>query len=73
VEHVRFWSSNAHGGYGEKLVPRAKIVRALFSRLDRPAMINRVTTLPPTDQFLAEMLKRAATQEEVNKICRVQD
>jgi hypothetical protein len=73
VEHVRFWSSNVPDGYGEKLIPRTKIMRALFSRLDRPAMINRVASLSPTDDFLASMLKRSATQEEVNHLCKVQD
>jgi hypothetical protein len=63
VEQVRFWSSNVPDGYGEKVIPRSKIVRALFSRLDRPAMINRVANLPPVDEFLAGMLKRSATQE----------
>jgi hypothetical protein len=73
VEHVRFWSSNVPDGYGEKLISRSKIVRALFSRLDRPAMINRVASLPPVDDFLASMLKRTATQEQVNRYCKVEE
>ena len=73
VEHVRFWSSNVPNGYGEKLIPRSKIIRALFSRLDRPAMINRVANLPPVDDFLAGMLKRSATQEQVKEYCKVEE
>ena len=73
VEQVRFWSSNVPDGYGEKVIPRGKIVRALFSRLDRPAMINRVAGLSPTDEFLASMLKRAATPEEVKQFCKVDE
>jgi hypothetical protein len=72
VEHVRFWSSNTPEGYGEKVIPRGKIVRALFSRLERPALINRVANLPKTDSFLASMLKRAATEAEVHQLCKVQ-
>jgi hypothetical protein len=73
VDHVRFWSSNLPEGYSQKVIPRSKIVRALFSRLDRPAMINRVAALPAVDGFLASMLKRSATQEEVNQHCKVQE
>jgi len=36
-------------------------------------MINRVAALPAVDGFLASMLKRSATQEEVNQCCKVQD
>src|ERR1700704_2911373 len=37
----RFWSSNIPSGYGEKSVPRTKIVHAIFSRLERPAKLAR--------------------------------
>jgi hypothetical protein len=73
VEHVRFWSSNIPDGYGVKVIPKSKIARALFSRLDRPARINSVAALPPVDDFLASMLKRSATQQEVNQFCNVRD
>ena len=36
LDYVRFWSSNIPTGYGEKSVPRSKIVHAIFSRLDAP-------------------------------------
>lgn len=69
VEHVRFWSSNQPGGYGEKSVPRSKIAWAIFSRLERPARISRLIGLPKVDTFLASMLKRSATREEVGSLC----
>jgi len=34
IEHVRFWSSNIPFGYGEKTVPKSKIINAIFSRLE---------------------------------------
>ena len=47
VETVRFWSSNRPGGFGESSVPREKIARAIFSRLEHPEKISGWTTLPP--------------------------
>jgi hypothetical protein len=69
TQHVRFWSSNQPGGYGEKAVPRSKIAWAVFSRLERPARVSRLAGLPLTDTFLASMLKRSATREEVASKC----
>lgn len=69
VEHVRFWSSNQPGGYGEKSVPRSKIAWAIFSRLERPARVSRFVGLSKIDPFLASMLKRSATWEEVGSQC----
>lgn len=56
VEQVRFWSSNKPGGYGQKCVPRAKIARAIFSRLESPENIRNATTLPKKDAYLASLL-----------------
>ena len=42
LDYVRFWSSNIPTGYGEKSVPRAKIIHAIFSRLDAPENLARV-------------------------------
>jgi hypothetical protein len=67
--YVRFWSSNQPGGYGEKAVPRSKIAWAIFSRLERPARVTRLAGLPRMDTFLASMLKRSATREEVASVC----
>lgn len=66
-ELVRFWSSNLPGGYGEKEVPREKIKWALFSRLEHPERITAVTRLTKTDRFLAEMLTKRFTRDEVRK------
>jgi hypothetical protein len=74
-EYVRFWSSNLPSvkgdlsGYGVKLVPRTKMARVIFSRLERPANLSRALTLPKIDTFLASMLTRSATFDEVRKMC----
>ncbi len=70
VEQVRFWSSNKPGGYGIKVVPRAKIAWALFSRLEKPEAIVRAEVLPSRDAFLANMLRARASRREVLKQCR---
>jgi hypothetical protein len=69
VEHVRFWSSNNPGGYGQKSVPRTNVAWAIFSRLERPARVSRFAGLPRIDTFLASLLKRPSTREEVASQC----
>ena len=69
VDYVRFWSSNKPGGYGEKRVPRRNVSYAIFSRLENPENLVRVTRIEPRDAFLASMLTASASQEEVRKKC----
>jgi hypothetical protein len=73
IEHVRFWSSNKPGGYGEKTVPRTEVKWAVFSRLERPARITRVLDLPPVEDYLASLLKVPTTRAKVISLCRVQE
>lgn len=68
VEHVRFWSSNQPDGFGEKSVPRDKIVRALFSRLEDPARISGWKALPARDEYLAGLLKTESSFAEAKKL-----
>src|SRR6185436_20286075 len=65
VEHVNFWSSNQPLGYGYKLVPRSKVVWAIFSRLENPGAISQAGRLAATDGYLASLLTARSTQEEV--------
>jgi len=67
VEHVRFWSSNQPGGYGEKSVPRSKIAHALFSRLEHPERLNAAPALPKSDPYLAGLLSKASSFAEACK------
>jgi hypothetical protein len=67
VDTVQFWSSNKKGGYGCAEVPRSKIKRMLFSRLTHPEQINQIGELP-TDEYLASMLDRSSTPEEMYRM-----
>jgi hypothetical protein len=69
IDHVRFWSSNIPTGYGEKSVPRSKIVHAIFSRLDAPANLSRAAALTPVDKYLAGLLSTQSSFEEAKAKC----
>jgi hypothetical protein len=69
VEYVRFWSSNKPGGYGEKRVPRRSVAYAIFSRLENPGNLARVSRIEPRDAFLASMLTVRSSQGEVREKC----
>lgn len=71
VEHIRFWSSNLPGGYGEKSVPRTKIARAIFSRLERPENLVRVKAMPALDSYLAGLLTRSSDLSEAKSKCGI--
>ena len=64
VPHVRFWSSNKPHGYGEKSVPKSKIARAIFSRLETPANIQNLSTIPKKDAYLAGLLTHESSFSE---------
>jgi hypothetical protein len=72
VEMIRFWSSNQPDGYGQKEVPRTRIVNAIFSRLEYPGKIQQAPSLPPANGYLASLLLKdssfaeALTQSGVN-------
>ena len=70
VDYVRYWSSNIPTGYGEKSVPRTKIVYAIFSRLDAPANLSRsVDRRPFVDKYLASLLNSRSSFEEARAKC----
>lgn len=69
--HVRFWSSNKPGGYGEKSVSREKIARAIFSRLEFPERLSSVSTLAHRDAYLAGLLSKKSSFEEAARVCGV--
>jgi hypothetical protein len=64
-EFLRFWSSNIPDGYGTKEVPVSKAKRMLFSRLTHPSAFNNAPELPAKDDFLASMLKKSFSMDEV--------
>ncbi len=73
VEQIRFWSSNQPGGFGEKVVPRAKIAWALFSRLENPQNIARWRSLPPRDPWLASLLTVESSRAEALRMAGVKE
>jgi hypothetical protein len=72
VECVRFWSSNKPGGYGEKIVPKSKIARALFSRLEHPERLALAANLPRIDTYLASLLERDSSFAEACRLTGAQ-
>jgi hypothetical protein len=69
LDYVRYWSSNIPTGYGEKSVPRSKIVHAIFSRLDAPANLSRSVTTPAVDKYLASLLSTRSSFAEAKAKC----
>lgn len=67
-EMVRFWSSNQAEGFGEKTIPRKKIARALFSRLEHPERLNKWASLPSKDAYLASLLRTESSFAEAKKM-----
>lgn len=66
---IGFWSSNAStSGMGIKWVTKSSIARALLSRFERPSAIANVLKIPRTDTYLADMLKRASTAQEMSQM-----
>jgi hypothetical protein len=70
-EYVRFWSSNMPAGYGEKEVPRSKIACAIFSRLETPENLARISQVPSTDSYLASLLRKESSLAEALKKCGI--
>jgi hypothetical protein len=69
VPSVRFWSSNIPGGYGEKSVPRSKIVHAIFSRLEAPENLANIKSVPDVDPYLSSLLARRSSFPEAMQKC----
>jgi hypothetical protein len=67
--YVRFWSSNVPAGYGEKSVPRSKIARVIFSRLEKPENLTRIKAVPEMDPYLAGLItQRSSFAEALTKV-----
>ena len=68
VECVRFWSSTKPAGYGEKSVPKSRVARAIFSRLETPSNLSLLPVLPPRDAYLAGLLRKESGSAEVKQM-----
>jgi len=69
LDYVRFWSSNIPLGYGIRTIPRTKIIHAIFSRLEAPANLARINTIPAIDNYLASLLRRRSNFVEAKEKC----
>jgi hypothetical protein len=67
-EFVRYWSSNQPNGFGTAVVSRQRIKRVLFSRLEHPEQIRNILAIPARDAYLAAMLKRPSSGEEMARM-----
>jgi hypothetical protein len=68
-DYVRYWSSNIPLGYGERSVPRTKIVHAVFSRLSAPANLSRIEQMPRLDPYLASLERVRSSYAEAKEKC----
>jgi hypothetical protein len=69
LDYVRYWSSNIPSGYGERSVPRTKIVHAIFSRLFAPSNLARIATAPKLDPYLASLERVRSSYAEAKEKC----
>ncbi len=69
AQYVRFWSSNVPAGYGEERVPRGKIARVIFSRLEAPQNLARIKSAPAVDPYLAALVTERSSFAEALKKC----
>ncbi len=68
---ITYWSSNQPNGYGTKTTHKEKIKQVLFSRLTKPSALANGSNLPAKDPFLADMLHKDFTWQQVVKSCKV--
>jgi hypothetical protein len=69
LDYVRFWSSNIPFGYGERSVPRTKIVHAILSRLYSPSNLSRIGAAPLLDKYLASLERVRSSYAEAKEKC----
>src|SRR5450432_2218512 len=69
LDYVRFWSSNIPFGYGERSVPRSRIVHAIFSRLYAPANLAKIEETPAVDRYLASLERVRSSYAEAKEKC----
>ena len=69
VPMIRFWGSSLSTyGYSERVIARSEAKRLLFSRLDTPEHFERLAQLPDVDPFLASMLTRVSSWDELKAV-----
>ena len=71
IDIINFWSSNSPNGYGKKSCRRSSIHRMIFSRLTTPEGLLKVLSVPSSDSYLASLLHRSTTLEEIKCNCGI--
>lgn len=71
--YVRYWSSNSPDGRSERTIPRSKIYRAVFSRFSKPKNLKNILTIPARDFYLASLLTKDSTEEEMWELIGIND
>jgi hypothetical protein len=71
IEYVRYWSSNIPLGYGERSVPRTKIVHAIFSQLEAPSNLSRIGKVPRLDPYLGSLERVRSSYAEAKAKCGI--
>ncbi len=73
ITYVSFWSSNkSTNGYGKKSVPQTRIHHMIFSRLTAPQNISKAPSLPRVDPYLASLLDRSSSLDEMARCCGIE-
>lgn len=72
VTTITYWSSNkSTHGYGKKSIALSHLHHMIFSRLTTPQNILNASSLPKIDSYLASLLVRSSSWEEVKAYCHV--
>lgn len=65
---MKFWaSSKSTNGFSERTILMSEAERILFSRLTNPENVVEIAKLPEEDDFLASMLNRVSSWEELKR------
>ena len=71
VTYLNCWSSNKPDGYGKRSYPLSKMHHLIFSRLQNPTSIERSMPLTKKDSYLASLLLKSTSWEEVKRLCGI--
>ena len=69
IQHLTYWSSNIPEGFGVKSVPLSRVHRMIFSRLENPENLDRASSIPHSDHYLALLQTHSSTPAEMALQC----
>jgi len=68
---IEYWSSNKPLGYGLKTTKAHFMKWCLFTRIDSIEGFKNVSNLSQTDEFLASMLLKGYTRNDIRRRCKI--